>query len=81
MCPDLQIKQWTGSVDGSMYRLSLGRGCACSQSADGGAQSFLTLVPLALLLGEVTEDLAIRFGDVIGACSPARRDRMMARFA
>jgi len=29
-------------------------------------QSFLTLVPLALLLGEITEDLAIRFGDVIG---------------
>jgi len=29
-------------------------------------QNFLALVPLALLLGEVTEDLAIRFGDVIG---------------
>lgn len=28
--------------------------------------NFLSLVPLALLLGEVTEDLAIRFGDVIG---------------
>jgi Ca2+:H+ antiporter len=28
--------------------------------------NFLALVPLALLLGEVTEDLAIRFGDVIG---------------
>lgn len=28
--------------------------------------SFLSLIPLALLLGEVTEDLAIRFGDVIG---------------
>jgi Ca2+:H+ antiporter len=26
----------------------------------------LALVPLALLLGEVTEDLALRFGDVIG---------------
>lgn len=36
-----------------------------------GVQSFLTLVPLALLLGEVTEDLAIRFGDVIGARPPA----------
>lgn len=29
-------------------------------------QNFLALVPLALLLGEVTEDLALRFGDVIG---------------
>jgi Ca2+:H+ antiporter len=28
--------------------------------------NFLALVPLALLLGEVTEDLALRFGDVIG---------------
>ena len=31
-----------------------------------GAQNFLALVPLALLLGEVTEDLALRFGDTIG---------------
>jgi len=29
-------------------------------------QNFLSLVPLALLLGEVTEDLAVRFGDTIG---------------
>lgn len=48
-----------------------------------GVQSFLTLVPLALLLGEVTEDLAIRFGDVIGTRPPARlppfrSDRVMA---
>lgn len=42
-------------------------------------QNFLALVPLALLLGEVTEDLALRFGDVIGGllvrvaaiCGPA----------
>lgn len=26
----------------------------------------MSLVPLALLLGEVTEDLALRFGDTIG---------------
>ena len=26
----------------------------------------MALIPLALVLGEVTEDLAIRFGDVIG---------------
>lgn len=29
-------------------------------------QNFVALVPLALLLGEVTEDLALRFGDTIG---------------
>ncbi|KAI8464495.1 MAG: cation exchanger 1 [Monoraphidium minutum] len=28
--------------------------------------NFLALVPLALLLGDVTEDLALRFGDVVG---------------
>ncbi|GBF93992.1 calcium proton exchanger [Raphidocelis subcapitata] len=28
--------------------------------------NFLSLVPLALLLGSVTEDLALRFGDVVG---------------
>ncbi len=30
------------------------------------AQNFIALVPLALVLGEVTEDLALRFGDIIG---------------
>ena len=30
------------------------------------AQNIVGLVPLALVLGEVTEDLAIRFGDVVG---------------
>lgn len=29
-------------------------------------QNFLALIPLALFLGEVTEDLALRFGDVVG---------------
>jgi Ca2+:H+ antiporter len=29
-------------------------------------QNFLALIPLALLLGDVTEDLAVRFGDTIG---------------
>lgn len=28
--------------------------------------NFLALVPLALILGDVTEDLALRFGDVVG---------------
>ena len=28
--------------------------------------NFVALIPLALLLGEVTEDLAVRFGDVVG---------------
>jgi len=28
--------------------------------------NFLSLIPLALILGDVTEDLALRFGDVIG---------------
>jgi len=28
--------------------------------------NFLALLPLALILGEVTEDLALRFGDIIG---------------
>ena len=28
--------------------------------------SFLALLPLALILGEITEDLAVRFGDAIG---------------
>lgn len=28
--------------------------------------NFLSLIPLALILGEVTEDLAVRFGDTIG---------------
>lgn len=31
-----------------------------------GTQNLLGLVPLALLLGEVTEDLAIRLGETIG---------------
>jgi Ca2+:H+ antiporter len=30
-------------------------------------QNLLALVPLALLLGEVTEDLAARFGTAVGA--------------
>ncbi|KAI3431863.1 hypothetical protein D9Q98_010614 [Chlorella vulgaris] len=30
------------------------------------ATNFLALIPLALFLGEVTEDLALRFGDTIG---------------
>jgi len=29
-------------------------------------QNFIALIPLALLLGDVTEDLAARFGDVVG---------------
>jgi Ca2+:H+ antiporter len=29
-------------------------------------QNFLALIPLALFLGEVTEDMAVRFGDTIG---------------
>eukprot|EP00878_Enallax_costatus_P035619 GHUV01039799.1.p1 GENE.GHUV01039799.1~~GHUV01039799.1.p1 ORF type:complete len:196 (+),score=46.74 GHUV01039799.1:1681-2268(+) len=29
-------------------------------------QNFLALIPLALLLGDVTEDLAVRFGDTVG---------------
>ena len=29
-------------------------------------QNFLALIPLALILGDITEDLALRFGDVIG---------------
>lgn len=29
-------------------------------------QNFLALIPLALFLGEVTEDLAARFGDTVG---------------
>lgn len=29
-------------------------------------QNFLALIPLALILGEVTEDLAVRFGDIVG---------------
>lgn len=29
-------------------------------------QNFLALIPLALFLGEVTEDLAVRFGDTVG---------------
>ena len=31
------------------------------------SQNLLALVPLALMLGEVTEDLALRFGTAIGA--------------
>ncbi len=38
---------------------SIRRAVACPQN-------FLSLVPLALLLGEVTEDLAVRFGDTVG---------------
>ena len=30
------------------------------------AQNFAALIPLALILGEVTEDLAVRFGDIVG---------------
>ncbi len=29
-------------------------------------QNFIALIPLALVLGEVTEDLALRFGQTIG---------------
>jgi Ca2+:H+ antiporter len=29
-------------------------------------QNFLALIPLALVLGDVTEDLAVRFGDTVG---------------
>lgn len=28
--------------------------------------NFLALIPLALILGDITEDLAVRFGDVVG---------------
>lgn len=34
--------------------------CVCA------LQNFLALIPLALLLGDVTEDLAVRFGDTVG---------------
>ena len=37
------------------------------QSSFYPAQNLLALVPLALLLGEVTEDLAARFGTAVGA--------------
>jgi Ca2+:H+ antiporter len=30
------------------------------------AQNFLALIPLALILGDITEDLAERFGDTVG---------------
>jgi calcium/proton exchanger cax len=40
--------------------------CVVMIAVDSRMQNFLALVPLALLLGEVTEDLALRFGDVIG---------------
>lgn len=30
------------------------------------SQNFAALIPLALILGEVTEDLALRFGQTIG---------------
>ena len=33
--------------------------------------NLISLVPLALMLGEITEDLALRFGDTIGESSPA----------
>ncbi len=42
-----------------MWRESDGEGLCC-------LQNFVALIPLALVLGEVTEDLATRFGDVIG---------------
>lgn len=29
-------------------------------------QNFIALVPLALLLGDITEDLAVRFGEAVG---------------
>lgn len=29
-------------------------------------QNFMALIPLALLLGDVTEDLAVRFGPTVG---------------
>ena len=29
-------------------------------------QNIVGLIPLALILGEITEDLALRFGDVVG---------------
>ena len=40
----------------------------CGLDAEGLCclQNFVALIPLALVLGEVTEDLATRFGDVIG---------------
>ena len=47
-----------------------------SSTTPAGAQNFLALVPLALLLGEVTEDLAIRFGDVIGGLLVRHRKKI-----
>ncbi|KAK9809251.1 hypothetical protein WJX72_012117 [[Myrmecia] bisecta] len=45
-------------------------GIICAQRNWGALPTFIlnfaALVPLALLLGEVTEDLAMRFGDVVG---------------
>lgn len=32
----------------------------------GAVQNFIGIIPLALILGDVTEDLALRCGDVIG---------------
>lgn len=37
-----------------------------SHHGNGWLQNFFALVPLALILGEVTEDLAVRFGDTAG---------------
>lgn len=41
--------------------------CTCPPAAAPPLpQNFLSLIPLALFLGEVTEDLAVRFGDTVG---------------
>ena len=37
-----------------------------SSSSSSWLQNFLALIPLALTLGDVTEDLALRVGDVVG---------------
>lgn len=44
-------------------------------------QNFLALIPLALLLGDVTEDLAVRLGDTVGGLLNATFGNVSARLS
>ena len=63
--------EWAGSGNAREPRVAASphpphSSCTGRSPTAGRLQNFLALIPLALFLGEVTEDLAVRFGHTIG---------------
>ena len=66
VCLELHFDTLAAQTAACIRRNAVCPGRVLTADCTPRAQNFLSLVPLALLLGEVTEDLAVRFGDTIG---------------